>query len=114
MGGTSICEECLEVLKFLQEMSMRLTNFQIAAVVGLSLLASATASPAFAKDKDDAMNQLQPGQISHRNITYSDLRQALHDLDEVRGILRQADRNTYGYQGHGQALDNALRETVMF
>ena len=90
---------------------MCLKTLQIAAVVGLTLLVSATASSAFAKDKDDATNQLQPGQISHRNITYSDLRQALHDLDEARGILRQADKNTYGYQGHGQALDNALRET---
>lgn len=89
---------------------MRLPKFQIAtAVVGLSLLA--TYSPVFAQDKEHTMNQLQTAQMSHRNITYADLRQALHALDEARGILQQADRNTYGYQGHEQALDKALQET---
>ncbi len=91
---------------------MRLNNFRIAAaVVGLTLIATNTASRAFAQDKDDTMNQHQIAQMSHRNITYADLRQALHDLDEVRGILKQADQNTYGYQGHKQTLDKALQET---
>ncbi len=78
------------------------------AVVGLTLIA--TASPAFAQDRH-IMNQVQTAQMPHRNVTYSDLHEALHDLDKVRGLLQQADRNTYGYQGHGEALDKALRET---